>query len=84
MFYAVFHCIFTELLTEVLPMMYDSNAPSIVRRVYIYMSTANRSISSIEVLKSAAAVLVNLTRYRITGPKIYSVRNLLYFTKNTP
>ncbi|XP_026751723.2 protein abnormal spindle [Galleria mellonella] len=60
-----------ELLTEVFPMMYEKNASSIVRRVYIYMSVTNRSISSIEVLKSAASVLVNLTRYRITGPKIY-------------
>ncbi|RVE44466.1 hypothetical protein evm_010870 [Chilo suppressalis] len=61
-----------ELLTEVFPMMYNNNASSIVRRVYVYMSVTNRSISSIEVLKSAASVLVNLTRYRITGPKIYS------------
>ncbi|KAM3964561.1 microtubule assembly factor abnormal spindle [Aphomia sociella] len=61
-----------ELLTEVFPMMYNNNASSIVRRVYIYMSVTNRSISSIEVLKSAASVLVNLTRYRITGPKIYA------------
>ncbi|XP_041977944.1 protein abnormal spindle [Aricia agestis] len=60
-----------ELLTEVFPMMYNSNASSIVRRVYIYMSLANRSISSIEMLKSAASILVNLARYRITGPKIY-------------
>ncbi|CAG9584485.1 unnamed protein product [Danaus chrysippus] len=61
-----------ELLTEVFPMMYNSNAASIVRRVYVYMSVTNRSISSIEVLKSAASVLVNLTRYRVTGPKIYA------------
>ncbi|CAH0750960.1 unnamed protein product [Diatraea saccharalis] len=61
-----------ELLTEVFPMMYHDNASSIVTRVYIYMSVTNRSISSIEVLKSAASVLVNLTRYRITGPKIYA------------
>ncbi|CAG4980178.1 unnamed protein product [Colias eurytheme] len=61
-----------ELLTEVFPMMYNSNAASIVRRVYVYMSVTNRSISSIEVLKSAASVLVNLTRYKITGPKIYA------------
>ncbi|CAK1595962.1 unnamed protein product [Parnassius mnemosyne] len=60
-----------ELLTEVFPMMYNNNALSIVRRVYVYMSVTNRSISSIEVLKSAASVLVNLTRYKITGPKIY-------------
>ncbi|XP_013199690.1 protein abnormal spindle [Amyelois transitella] len=61
-----------ELLTEVFPMMYHDNASSIVKRVYIYMSVTNRSISSIEVLKSAASMLVNLTRYRITGPKIYA------------
>ncbi|XP_049868951.1 protein abnormal spindle [Pectinophora gossypiella] len=61
-----------ELLTEVFPMMYNNNASSIVRRVYIYMSVTNRSISSIEVLKSAASLLVNLTRYRVTGPKIYA------------
>ncbi|XP_063824828.1 protein abnormal spindle [Ostrinia nubilalis] len=61
-----------ELLTEVFPMMYHDNASSIVRRVYIYMSVTNRSISSIEVLKSAASVLVNLTRYKVTGPKIYA------------
>lgn len=61
-----------ELLTEVFPMMYNENASSVVRRVYVYMSVTNRSISSIEVLKSAAAVLVNLTRYRVTGPKIYA------------
>ncbi|KAG6445889.1 abnormal spindle-like microcephaly-associated protein homolog [Manduca sexta] len=61
-----------ELLTEVFPMMYNDVAASIVRRVYVYMSVTNRSISSIEVLKSAAAVLVNLTRYRFTGPKIYA------------
>ncbi|KAJ2945923.1 hypothetical protein O0L34_g4838 [Tuta absoluta] len=61
-----------ELLTEVFPMMYNNNAGSIVRRVYIYMSVTNRSISSIEVLKSAAALLVNLTRHKVTGPKIYS------------
>ncbi|XP_059045391.1 abnormal spindle-like microcephaly-associated protein homolog [Achroia grisella] len=61
-----------ELLTEVFPMMYNKNASSIVHRVYIYMSVTNRSISSIEVLKCAASVLVNLTRYKITGPKIYS------------
>ncbi|CAH0701318.1 unnamed protein product [Spodoptera exigua] len=60
-----------ELLTEVFPMLYNDNASAIVHRVYTYMSVTNRSISSIEVLKSAAAVLVNLTRYRITGPKIY-------------
>ncbi|XP_026725115.1 protein abnormal spindle [Trichoplusia ni] len=60
-----------ELLTEVFPMMYNDNASAIVHRVYTYMSVTNRSISSIEVLKSAAAVLVNLTRYRVTGPKIY-------------
>ncbi|KAJ8730212.1 hypothetical protein PYW07_017250 [Mythimna separata] len=61
-----------ELLTEVFPMLYNDIASDIVCRVYTYMSVTNRSISSIEVLKSAAAVLVNLTRYRITGPKIYS------------
>ncbi|CAH0719484.1 unnamed protein product, partial [Brenthis ino] len=61
-----------ELLTEVMPMIYDANASSIVRRVYIYMSVTNRSISSVEVLKSAASVLVNLARYRVTGPKIYA------------
>lgn len=61
-----------ELLSEVFPMMYNEVAASIVRRVYVYMSVTNRSISSIEVLKSASAVLVNLTRYRITGPKIYA------------
>ncbi|XP_075973347.1 microtubule assembly factor abnormal spindle [Anticarsia gemmatalis] len=60
-----------ELLTEVFPMLYNDNASAIVHRVYTYMSVTNRSISSIEVLKSAAAVLVNLTRYRVTGPKIY-------------
>lgn len=63
----------SELLTEVMPMIYDANASSIVRRVYIYMSVTNRSISSVEVLKSAASVLVNLARYRVTGPKIYAV-----------
>ncbi|KAL4709961.1 hypothetical protein ACJJTC_003924 [Scirpophaga incertulas] len=61
-----------ELLTEVFPMMYNSNAASIVRRVCIYMQVTNRSISSIELLKSAASVLVNLSRYRITGQKIYA------------
>ncbi|XP_072932118.1 uncharacterized protein asp [Epargyreus clarus] len=61
-----------ELLTEIFPMMYNANASSIVRRVYVYMSVTNRSISSIEVLKSAASVLVNLTRYKVTGPKIYA------------
>ncbi|KAG7302798.1 hypothetical protein JYU34_012775 [Plutella xylostella] len=61
-----------ELLTEVFPMMYNADAGSISRRVFIYMSVTNRSISSIEVLKSAAAVLVNLARYRVTGPKIYA------------
>ncbi|CAB3223961.1 unnamed protein product [Arctia plantaginis] len=60
-----------ELLTEVFPMLYNDNASAIVHRVYTYMSVTNRSISSIEVLKSAAAVLVNLTRYKVTGPKIY-------------
>ncbi|XP_039753829.1 protein abnormal spindle [Pararge aegeria] len=60
-----------ELLTEVMPMMYDANASLVVRCVYVYMSVMNRSISSVEVLKSGAAVLVNLTRYRRTGPKIY-------------
>ncbi|CAH2037734.1 unnamed protein product, partial [Iphiclides podalirius] len=60
-----------ELLTEVFPMMYESNASSVVRCVYIYMSVTNRSISSIEVLKSAASLLVNLTRYKTTGPKVY-------------
>lgn len=62
-------------------MMYHDNASSIVRRVYIYMSVTNRSISSIEVLKSAASVLVNLTRYRITGPKIYAVSFFFIFIK---
>ncbi|KAJ0177100.1 hypothetical protein K1T71_007109 [Dendrolimus kikuchii] len=61
-----------ELLTEVFPMLYNENASSVVRRVYVYMSVTNRSISSIEVLKSGAALLVNLARYRITGPKIYA------------
>nr|XP_021183211.2 protein abnormal spindle [Helicoverpa armigera] len=60
-----------ELLTEVFPMMYNDNASAIVHRVYTYMSVTNRSISSIEVLTSASAILVNLTRYRVTGPKIY-------------
>ncbi|XP_063618983.1 protein abnormal spindle-like [Cydia splendana] len=36
------------------------------------MAVMNRSISSVEVLKSAASVLANLTRYRVTGPKIYA------------
>ncbi|XP_050346241.1 protein abnormal spindle [Nymphalis io] len=61
-----------ELLTEVYPITYNENASSVVRRVYIYMSVTNRSISSVEVLKSAASLLVNLTRYKITGPKIYA------------
>ncbi|XP_053607328.1 protein abnormal spindle [Plodia interpunctella] len=61
-----------ELLTEVFPMMYQENAASIVKRVYIYMSVTNRSISSIDVLKSASSMLVNLTRFRLTGPKIYA------------
>ncbi|XP_073945127.1 microtubule assembly factor abnormal spindle [Choristoneura fumiferana] len=61
-----------ELLTEVFPMMYNETAPDVVRRVYVYMSFMNRSISSVEVLKSAASVLANLTRYRLTGPKIYA------------
>lgn len=56
-------------------MLYNHNASAIVHRVYTYMSVTNRSISSIEVLKSAAAVLVNLTRYKVTGPKIYLVSN---------
>ncbi|CAH2106556.1 unnamed protein product [Euphydryas editha] len=61
-----------ELLTEVHPVLYNTNAAAVVRRVYIYMSVTNRSISSVEVLKSAASLLVNLTRYKITGPKIYA------------
>ncbi|XP_061713257.1 abnormal spindle-like microcephaly-associated protein homolog [Cydia pomonella] len=61
-----------ELLTEVFPMMYNETAPKVVRCVYNYMSVMNRSISSVEVLKSAASVLANLTRYRVTGPKIYT------------
>ncbi|KPJ02702.1 Protein abnormal spindle [Papilio xuthus] len=60
-----------ELLTEVYPMMYHKNASSVVGHVYVYMAFMNRSISSIEVLKYAAAVLVNLARYKVTGPKIY-------------
>lgn len=55
-------------------MMYNETAPDVVRRVYVYMSFMNRSISSVEVLKLAASVLANLTRYRLTGPKIYAVR----------
>ena len=70
----IIYLFIAELLTEVFPMLYNDNASAIVHRVYTYMSVTNRSISSIEVLKSAAAVLVNLTRYRITGPKIYLVR----------
>ncbi|XP_063380821.1 protein abnormal spindle [Cydia fagiglandana] len=61
-----------ELLTEVFPMMYNETAPKVVRSVYNYMAVMNRSISSVEVLKSAASVLANLTRYRVTGPKIYA------------
>ncbi|XP_068632187.1 protein abnormal spindle [Battus philenor] len=59
-----------EFTTEVYPMIYDNNT-SVVQLVYDYISLTNRSISSIELLKSAAAILVNLTRYKITGPKLY-------------
>lgn len=64
----------TEFVTEVCPMTYNDNAATVVSRVYVYMSVINRSISSIEVFKYAASILVNLARYRITGPKIYDVR----------
>ncbi|XP_069358917.1 protein abnormal spindle [Maniola hyperantus] len=58
--------------TETLPKMYDSNAPSIVRRLYMFISVLNRSVSSAEVMQIGADVLVNLARYRHTGPKIYA------------
>ncbi|XP_045771519.1 protein abnormal spindle [Maniola jurtina] len=61
-----------QYLTKVLPMMYNSNAPSIVRHLYLYISVLNRSISSVEVMKLGADVLANLARYRLTGPKIYA------------
>ncbi|XP_023943237.2 protein abnormal spindle [Bicyclus anynana] len=61
-----------KLLTEVMPVAFEADAPAVVKRVFLYMSTMNRSISSVEVLRAGAGVLVNLTRYRGTGPQIYT------------
>ncbi|KOB64931.1 Microtubule binding protein, partial [Operophtera brumata] len=46
-----------ELLTAVFPITYNDIASWMVGRVYEYMSVLNRSVSSVEVLKSAASIL---------------------------
>ncbi|VVD04540.1 unnamed protein product [Leptidea sinapis] len=62
-----------KLISELFPMTYNMNATALAHHVYLFMNRTNRSITSIEVLKPGAEVLLNLARYKTTGPKIYRI-----------
>ncbi|CAK1547078.1 unnamed protein product [Leptosia nina] len=60
-----------EQTTVLWPQKYAVKAGLLVHNVFGFMAATNRSLSSIEVLTRGATFLVNMTRYHITGPKLY-------------